>query len=129
MDTRSTIVVKLPECMTGKTVRSIKRQIKPGLSLDHPYVIIDMSNVRQMDTAALDMLLHCMVEVARHDGELKLAGLSPEAATVLELTRMDRIFEIFPNVPEAVTSFGLELPQIELIPETAEVSPQQIAAA
>jgi anti-sigma B factor antagonist len=128
MDTCSTIVVKLPECMTGKVVRTITRQIKPGLSLDHPCVIIDMSSVRQMDTAALDMLLRCMVEVARHDGELKLAGLSPEAATVLELTRMDRIFEIFPSVPEAVTSTGYELPQFETIPATAEVSPQPAAA-
>jgi anti-anti-sigma factor len=128
MDTRSTIVVKLPECMAGKVVRAIARQINPGLSLDHPCVIIDMSNVRQMDTTAVDMLLHCMVEVARHDGELKLAGLSPEAATVLELTRMDRVFEIFPTVPEAVTSSGYELPQFDTV-SVAEEVPQQPAAA
>lgn len=128
METRSTIVVKLPECMTGKAVRTIMRQVKPALSLDHPYVVIDMSNVRQMDSAALDMLLSCMVQISRRDGELKLAGLSPEAATMLELTRMDRIFEIFPSVPEAVTSSAYELPQFEVIPVAEEVSQQPAAA-
>lgn len=128
METRSTIVIKLPEDLTRKAVRVAMRQLRPGLRLDHPHVVVDLSNVRQMDSAAIDMLLHCVVEVARRDGELKLAGLSPEAATVLELTRMDRIFEIFPSVPDAVITSGYEVAQFETLPEPAE-SAQQPAAA
>ena len=50
----------------------------------------------------LDVLLGCMVEVARRDGAMRLGGISPEAATVLELTRLDQVFEMFPTAAEAV---------------------------
>jgi anti-anti-sigma factor len=128
METRSTIVVKLPEDLTRKAVRVAMRQLRPGLRLDHPHIVVDLSNVRRMDSAAIDMLLHCVVEVARRDGELKLAGLSAEAATVLELTRMDRIFEIFPSVPDAVGTSGYEVSQLETLPAPAESSQQPAAA-
>ena len=39
------------------------------------------------------------------DGDLKLASLSPQAAMVLELTRTDRLFEIYETSTEAARSF------------------------
>jgi len=63
-----------------------------------------------LDAAGVDMLLRCMAEVMRRDGELKLAKLSPQAAVILELTRTDRLFEIFETSSDAVKSFQRFLP-------------------
>jgi len=63
-----------------------------------------------MDAAGVDMLLHCMAEVMKRDGELKLAAVSPQAAVVLELTRTDRLFEVFETSGDAVRSFYRFLP-------------------
>jgi hypothetical protein len=41
---------------------------------------------------------------------LKLAKLSPQAAVILELTRTDRLFEIFETSSDAVKSFQRFLP-------------------
>ena len=57
-----------------------------------------MSQVRHIDAAGIDVLLQCMREAVKHDGDLKLAALSPQAAVVLELTRTGRLFEIYENV-------------------------------
>ena len=56
------------------------------------------------------MLLHCVSEVMKRDGDLKLASLSRQAAMVLELTRTDRLFEIYENSTEAARSFSGFLP-------------------
>ncbi len=56
------------------------------------------------------MLLECMADVMKSDGDLKLAALSPPAAVVLELTRADRLFEIYDTVSDAVRSFSGFLP-------------------
>ena len=56
------------------------------------------------------MLLHCMSEAMKRDGDLKLAAVSPQAATVLELTRADRLFEIYETSTDAVRSFTCFLP-------------------
>jgi anti-anti-sigma regulatory factor len=51
-----------------------------------------------MDSAGLDALLHCLGEVAQRDGTILLGEVSAEAVTVLELTRMDRLLEMFRRV-------------------------------
>ena len=101
------MVIKLPEYVGAKEARSFMRALQPELRRDRPRVVVDMSAVQDMDSAALDMLLDCMSQIARRDGAVKLAGISPQAATVLELTRMDQIFEMFPTVSEAASSFSM----------------------
>lgn len=56
------------------------------------------------------MLLQCMTDASRRDGDLKLASLSPHASVVLELTRTDRLFEIYETATDAVKSFSSFLP-------------------
>src|SRR2546421_12037614 len=101
------MVIKLPEYVSAKEARSFMRALQPELRRDRPRVVVDMSAVQDMDTAALDMLLECMSQSARRDGAVKLAGISPQAATVLELTREDQIFAMFPTVSQAGSSFSM----------------------
>jgi anti-anti-sigma regulatory factor len=84
--------------------------VHPLLRSDRPQLVFDFSAVRRMDAAGVDMLLQCMSEVMKYDGDLKLAALSPQAAVVLELTRADRLFEIYDSVSDAVRSFSGFLP-------------------
>ena len=100
MDAR-TVIIKLPHRVDAREARNLLRELK-DLPVEEPYVVVDLSAVRCMDSAALDVLLGCMVEVARRDGAMRLGGISPEAATVLELTRLDQVFEMFPTAAEAV---------------------------
>jgi hypothetical protein len=69
-----------------------------------------MSQVRHIDAAGVDVLLQCMRAAVKHDGDLKLAALSPQSAVVLELTRTGRLFEIYDNSTAAVKSFSSFLP-------------------
>ncbi len=84
-----------------------------------------MSQVRHIDAAGIDVLLQCMRDAVKHDGDLKLAALSPQAAIVLELTRTGRLFEIYENfhgrseefqqLPAQCHSESL-LPPLEMVP-------------
>jgi hypothetical protein len=58
----------------------------------------------------VDVLLQCMSQVMKRDGDLKLAAISPEAAVILELTRTDRLFEIYSTAADAVRSFSRFIP-------------------
>ena len=119
------MVIKLPEHVSAKEARTFMRALQPELRRDRPRVVVDMSAVKDIDTAALDMLLECMSKIARRDGAVKLAGISPEAATVLELTRMDQIFEMFPTVSEAASSLSVAPVDNKL---SDEASPQPAVA-
>lgn len=101
---------RMPDRLNQKQARMFLRDIQPLLNTDRPQLVFDCSLIRQMDAAGVDMLLYCMAEVMKRDGELKLAAVSPQAAVVLELTRTDRLFEVFETSGDAVKSFYRFLP-------------------
>jgi anti-sigma B factor antagonist len=106
------IVKRIPERLNMKQARKFQQEVRPFLQSDRPQLVFDLSQVRQMDAAGVDMLLTCMSEAMRRDGDLKLAALSPQAAIVLELTRTDRLFEIYDNSTDAVRSYSSFLPNM-----------------
>lgn len=107
---RPVIVKRMPDRINLQQSRDFLREVQPLLRSDRPQVVFDFSAVRRMDAAGVDMLLQCMSDVMKHDGDLKLAALSPQAGVVLELTRADRLFEVYNTVSDAVRSFSGFLP-------------------
>ena len=113
METSRPVVVKrVPERVNLKEARLFMRAIEPILQSDRPQVVLDLSNVRQLDSAGVDMLLHCMSEAMRRDGDVKLAAPSAEAMVILELTRTGRLFEIYDSATDAARSFSSFLPNV-----------------
>lgn len=107
---RPVIVKRVPDRLNLQQAREFQREVHPLIRSDRPQLVFDFSAVRRMDAAGVDMLLQCMADVMKYDGDLKLAALSPQAAVVLELTRADRLFEIYETVSDAVRSFSGFLP-------------------
>jgi anti-sigma B factor antagonist len=109
---RPVIVKRVPENLNLKQARAFLEEVKPLLEHDRPQIVFDLSLVRRIDAAGVDMLLQCMKEASRRDGDLKLASLSPQAQIVLDLTRASRLFEIFASSAEAAHSFSGYLPNM-----------------
>jgi len=111
METNRPVIVKhLPERFSHKEARAFLREIEPVLATDRPQVVFDCSQVVRMDAAGLEALVRCLRIVMKHDGDLKLATLSPQMATILEMSRVERLFEIYHSSSDAVLSFSRFLP-------------------
>ena len=107
---RPVVVKRMPEKMNLIQARKFLKEVQPFVNSDRPQIVFDMSQVRHIDAAGVDVLLRCMRAAVKRDGDLKLAALSPQAAVVLELTRTGRLFEIYENSTAAVKSFSSFLP-------------------
>ena len=113
METSRPVVVKrIPERMNQTEARKFLRDIEPLINADRPQLVFDLSLVRQLDVAGIEVLLQCMSQVMKRDGDLKLASLSDHAAVILELTRTDRLFEIYETSTDAARSFSMFLPNM-----------------
>jgi anti-sigma B factor antagonist len=113
METSRPVVVKrVPAILNTRQARQFHEDVRPLLSVDRPQIVFDLAAVRQIDAAGVDVLLECMTEASKRDGDLKLANLSPHAAVILELTRTDRLFEIYETATDAVKSFSSFLPNV-----------------
>lgn len=99
------VVMQMPEQFTGGEVQNFMLELGPLLESNRPRIVLECSQVRALDSAGVEMLLHSLEEVLKRDGDLKLAALSAEAEVFLELMRVARVFETFPTSEEAVRSF------------------------
>jgi anti-anti-sigma factor len=107
MGNPSAMLIRLPERFGRCEALRLAAELESGLLNDQPCLIVDFSRVKQIDSAGLNMLLGCMVKIAERDGAVQLGEVSPEAATMLELTRMDSIFDLFPRISEDATTLRL----------------------
>ena len=110
INSRPVVVKRMPERVNARSAREFWQDVQPFLSVDRPQLVFDLSPVVQLDAAGVEMLLRCMSEAHRRDGDLKLAAPSEQAAIVLELTRTERLFEIYETSMDAVRSFSGFLP-------------------
>ena len=99
------LVMEVPEQLNHATVEAFLGELQPLLESDRPRIVLDCSQVRDLDSAGVEVLLYCMQEAMKRNGDLKLAAVSPEAAVILELMRVDRLFETFDATSQAVQSF------------------------
>ena len=90
------IVMQVPEQLSAQEAQNFMMELGPLLESHRPRIVLECSQVRAIDSAGVEMLLHSLEEALKRDGDLKLAALSPEAEVILELLRVARVFEIFP---------------------------------
>lgn len=99
------IVKQLPEKLSVKRGQGFFRDVESCLNSDRPRVVLDCSKIQQLDSAGIHVLLRCLEEAMKRNGDVKLAALPSVAEATLEVTGVNRLFEIFPTVGEAVSSF------------------------
>jgi anti-anti-sigma factor len=110
--------MELPEVLNHEQGEKFVAELQPLLEVHRPRIVLDCSQVQQMDSAGIETLLYCMQEAMKRDGDMKLAAVSPAAATILELMRVDRLFEVFDTAEEASRSF-----QAVAMPEASQSLP------
>lgn len=107
---RPVVVKRIPSRLNARQARAFMVEMDNVVNSDRPQLAFDCSQVVQIDAAGVETLLHCLSRAIRHDGDLKLAAVSPQMEIVLQMTRTDRLFEIYDSVTDAVLSFSRFLP-------------------
>jgi anti-sigma B factor antagonist len=65
-------------------------------------VVLDMSQVEFVPSLALGALVSLMRRLKQEGHRFILVGMHPDVRTTLAVTRLDKLFEIHPNLAEAL---------------------------
>lgn len=65
-------------------------------------IIVQMDQVRFIDSSGLGALLSGHKNAEARSGKLALTGLQPQVYSMFELTRLNRVFEIYADPDEAI---------------------------
>jgi anti-sigma B factor antagonist len=99
------IVMEVPQTLNHKEGQAFLFELEPLLEADRPRIVLDCSELKYVDSAGIEVLLQCIEQAMKRDGDVKLAAVSPASAAIMELMRVDRLFEIFDTAEEATQSF------------------------
>ena len=66
-------------------------------------LVVDLSDVSYIDSAGLAALIEAMQKVDGYGGKFALAGLQETVRSIFEISRLDQVFQIFPDTNAALT--------------------------
>jgi len=67
-------------------------------------IVIDLSRATYIDSAGLAALILAMQKVEAYGGRFFLTGLHETMRSIFETSRLDQIFQIFPDVDAALAA-------------------------
>lgn len=65
------------------------------------HVVVDLTAVPFMDSSGLGALIAALKKARQAHGDLRIAGVNEQVATVLQLTNLDRVLRPFETVEAA----------------------------
>ena len=68
----------------------------------HIQLIVDFSNVQFLTSAVLGLLIRVSKKVYETEGKLRLCAIDAKIMDIFRITRLDKIFEIFPDIDDAM---------------------------
>jgi anti-anti-sigma factor len=86
-------------------VEEFKKLLFQDIQTGWRKIIIDISECEFIDSTFLGIIVVALKEITELRGKLRLVGIQPEVKTMFQLTKMNRIFEIFENREDALQSF------------------------
>ncbi len=100
------VVVAVSGDMEAQSVSQLDDCLSELVGRGERNYVIDLDAVPFMDSSGLAMLVKLFKRIRIGHGDVKLAGLRPEILKIFQLTRLDRVFDIFDGQSEAIASFG-----------------------
>jgi len=100
-----TIVVlsgEIDALSASKVAAFLDRQLRAGKN----QLVADLSQLSFMSSAGLRALLAALKETRHQKGDLRLAAARDNVHEVLKMSGFTGLFQVFPTVEAAVTSFG-----------------------
>ncbi len=68
-------------------------------------ILIDLGHVTFIDSFGIGQLIGCYITVTDQGGLLKLCELSSRMSSILQITKLNTVFEVYPSEAEAMNSF------------------------
>lgn len=68
-------------------------------------IVLNLSEVHTMNSSGLTMLIGALTTVRNAGGNLKIAAASKKIESLLVITKLSTVFELFPTLKKAISSF------------------------
>ncbi len=83
----------------------VKKTFDQVVSQKKDKVVINLKDVSYIDSSGLATLVEILKNLRSYGGKLKLSNLSSKVKGLFEITKLDKLFDIFAEEQDAVSTF------------------------
>jgi len=105
-DYNDVTVVELQGELDSEFAEQIKNTITEIIARHKTGIVLDVSEVGFIDSKGLERLLWARDYCDENSCQLRLAGLDENCSKILEITRLEKEFDRYSELSEAVKSFA-----------------------
>jgi anti-sigma B factor antagonist len=98
-------VFSLKGNLDALTASSLRKEIEALLAARKIYVVFDLAKLELIDSSGVGAIVSLFKRVRTLQGDVKIARLDGQPQEIFKLLRLDRAFEIFATVEEAIARF------------------------
>jgi len=104
-DGRVTVVTLKGDLVIGEPESIFKKTVTRLLEEGRVNLLVDLTGVRFLDSSGLGALVRALTNSQKEGGQTKLLHAGPQIRKLLEMTKLDSVFEIHEDLEAAVSSF------------------------
>lgn len=97
-----TFIVALGGDLDSAQAPELEKAVGQAIAGGQRRIVVDLGQVKFIDSSGLATLIKAFKRVRGAGGNLVLAGLQPPVRRVFDLTRLDKVFDIFAAATDAV---------------------------
>jgi len=91
----------------GQGVINLHSSIKSCLDSKTDKIVLDLKGVEWMGSVGIGILICCLTAVKNAGGDMRLSGLNSKIHELLQITKLEKIFAIYPDAQNAVESYNV----------------------
>ena len=99
-------VLSFAGSLHAATTASLRQELKDLIQSGRSRLVMNMAGVRFVDSSGLSVLVVALKAARAAGGDVVLLKLTPEVRSIVELTRLHRVFEIFDDADAAIAKLG-----------------------
>jgi len=104
-DGRVTVLTLRGDLVIGEAETAFKRTVTRLLEEGHVHLLVDLSGVGFLDSSGLGALVRALTNSQKEGGQTKLLQPGPQVVKLLQMTKLDSVFEIHDKLEGAISSF------------------------
>ena len=93
------------DLVIGEPETTFKKAVTRLLEEGRVNLLVDLSRVGFLDSSGLGALVRALTQSQKEGGQTKLLNAGPQVRKLLQMTKLDSVFEIHSDLEAAVSSF------------------------
>ncbi|MFC1807011.1 STAS domain-containing protein [Candidatus Omnitrophota bacterium] len=84
----------------------IRKTLEKSISQKAQKIVINLSGVSYIDSSGLATLVEMLKKTKGYGGRLRLSSLAAKVKSLFEITKLEKLFEIYDTKEEALSNFN-----------------------